>query len=263
MKKFIVLLLTVAMTLTLTACAPIDYKKATQAFDDCDYATAYSMFSKLEDYKDSKDYAEEAYDKLLVEKVVGEWTSDEIDATAAFMSGFNEGMPDFGVDPTEYFNNITFKIRMDCSLKEDGTITLGPNSDSLHASIEGLKDVVCNDLILFLQDILTLQAEESGVTLQQVFEILGAENIEELIEMSLGMSIDKYFDEAIASSAMEFENLESEGKYSVRHGKIIITADDGTSDNGDYDLDADTITFSGRGASEVEKSMYPMVFKRK
>ena len=55
MKRFIVLLSAVILCLTLAGCSGSQYKKATELYEQGNYAEAGEIFSKLGDYGDSAD----------------------------------------------------------------------------------------------------------------------------------------------------------------------------------------------------------------
>ena len=53
MKKFIALLLTFLLVISLTGCKGSDYKQAMELYANDDYAAALAIFTELGDYKDS------------------------------------------------------------------------------------------------------------------------------------------------------------------------------------------------------------------
>lgn len=59
MKRFIVLLSAVILCLILAGCSGSQYKKATELYEQGNYAEAGEIFSKLGNYEDSADKANE------------------------------------------------------------------------------------------------------------------------------------------------------------------------------------------------------------
>ena len=59
MKRFIVLLSAVILCLTLAGCSGSQYKKPTELYEQGNYAEAGEIFSKLGNYEDSADKANE------------------------------------------------------------------------------------------------------------------------------------------------------------------------------------------------------------
>ena len=59
MKRFIVLFSAVILCLTLAGCSGSQYKKATELYEQGNYAEAGEIFSKLGNYEDSADKANE------------------------------------------------------------------------------------------------------------------------------------------------------------------------------------------------------------
>lgn len=57
MKRFIVLLSAMILCLTLAGCSGSQYKKATELYEQGNYAEAGEIFSKLGNYEDSADKA--------------------------------------------------------------------------------------------------------------------------------------------------------------------------------------------------------------
>ena len=82
MKRFIVLLSAVILCLTLAGCSGSQYKKATELYEQGNYAEAGEIFSKLGDYGDSADKVKFC-DYKKAEKLLAD---DDYDAAKAIFS---------------------------------------------------------------------------------------------------------------------------------------------------------------------------------
>ena len=112
----------------------------------------------------------------------------------------------------------------------------------------------------YLETELEKLANENGMTLDEVISVLGCSNIDEAIESSLGgQSLAEYCDGVFAESDIQdilAEGTES-GTYSVKSGKILLSADDAAISLIEYDEKSDTVSLTESGFDE------PFIFTRR
>ena len=86
MKKWISLLLALCLCLSLCACSSGDYKKATNAYTQGDYAAAALLFEQLGDYKDSAELLKDCRYQQALQRIADE----EYDEALALLEPLGE-----------------------------------------------------------------------------------------------------------------------------------------------------------------------------
>ena len=298
MKKLIAIALALALVLSLAGCDASDYKKAVSNMDAGDYATASAAFKALGDYKDSAGLAKEcdyslakadydagdyasasaafkalgdykdsagllvkANDAITTKALVGSWETDATDVSDIILSSVLAAGGDDLADALSYCNFGSFELKLDMTIKEDGTYSASVNQDSFNSAMNGYLDTLKAGLKDYYVAAIEANLASQGYTLEDAYAELGVSDVDGLIKASLGMSYDELFD---ALGYQEFlsalsDNLSYDGEYTVENGALTFKSDGGD-EVGTYDAAADTITLTG--TEDGSSDLYPQVFHR-
>ena len=192
-------------------------------------------------------------DDTMKKNITGSWACRGIDVTDMILEGMLEGVSG-DAEAEEFISNmnvgvLTVDYLLD--IREDGTFVL-----SIDPSSAAMADV----MYTYLETELEKLANENGMTLDEVISVLGCSNIDEAIESSLGgQSLAEYCDGVFAESDIQdilAEGTES-GTYSVKSGKILLSADDAAISLIEYDEKSDTVSLTESGFDE------PFIFTRR
>ena len=113
MKKFIALLLTFLLVISLTGCKGSDYKQAMELYANDDYAAALAIFTELGDYKDSAESLKECYYQRAL-RLVAEQQYDAAEEIFAMLGNYK--------DSANYANGIGLYVFMNY-ISEHGRLT--------------------------------------------------------------------------------------------------------------------------------------------
>lgn len=145
-------------------------------------------------------------------------------------------------------------------IREDGTFVLSIDPSSAGKLADQLSAAMADVMYAYLETELEKLANENGMTLDEAISVLGCSNIDEAIESSLGgQSLAEYCDGVFAESDIQdilAEGTES-GTYSVKSGKILLSADDAAISLIEYDEKSDTVSLTESGFDE------PFIFTRR
>ena len=145
-------------------------------------------------------------------------------------------------------------------IREDGTFVLSIDPSSAGKLADQFSAAMADVMYTYLETELEKLANENGMTLDEVISVLGCSNIDEAIESSLGgQSLAEYCDGVFAESDIQdilAEGTES-GTYSVKSGKILLSADDAAISLIEYDEKSDTVSLTESGFDE------PFIFTRR
>lgn len=142
--------------------------------------------------------------------LVGDWQ-----ATMEMADTLNDS---FGADPTmsEYIHIDSFAVKLDLSLRDDGTCSLAVNEDSVTEAFDGIKGT--------LKDGLTAYLDANGMSA----DVLAAN----------GMDIDSYMDEMISPEMISqaVSSASVSGNYAAQDGKLYFLGEGETKpgDNSGY-----------------------------
>ena len=199
-------------------------------------------------------------DDTLKKNITGSWACRGIDVTDMILEGMLEGVSG-DAEAEEFISNmnvgvLTVDYLLD--IREDGTFVLSIDPSSAGKLADQFSAAMADVMYTYLETELEKLANENGMTLEEV--ILGCSNIDEAIESSLGgQSLAEYCDGVFAESDIQdilAEGTES-GTYSVKSGKILLSADDAAISLIEYDEKSDTVSLTESGFDE------PFIFTRR
>lgn len=113
MKKILVLALVCVLVFSLCGCDSSDYKKATKAYENGDYAMAREMFEDLGDYKDSKQKAKECLELEIDETLQGTWRVTESAYTLTYKFKDGRFEAEMSIAGASISNEGTYRIDVD------------------------------------------------------------------------------------------------------------------------------------------------------
>lgn len=181
------------------------------------------------------------------ETLTGTWT-----ATIEMADALNQELT--AGDPTmaEYLSVESFALPLVLELKEDGTYSMGVDTEAMTATMEKLVDELSVGMKEYLGAVLGIEGD--------VDEALAA----------MGISMDELIDELKNEIMNEdaYAEFASEGNYKAEDGKLHLS--DGLDNEIDpevyntYELDGDTLTLDAGTEAEEDYAefMFPMTLKR-
>ena len=201
-------------------------------------------------------------DDTLKKNITGSWACRGIDVTDMILEGMLEGVSG-DAEAEEFISNmnvgvLTVDYLLD--IREDGTFVLSIDPSSAGKLADQFSAAMADVMYTYLETELEKLANENGMTLDEVISVLGCSNIDEAIESSLGgQSLAEYCDGVFAESDIQdilAEGTES-GTYSVKSGKILLSAADAAISLIEYDEKSDTVSLTESGFDE------PFIFTRR
>lgn len=201
-------------------------------------------------------------DDTLKKNITGSWACRGIDVTDMILEGMLEGVSgDAEVEALISNLNVgllTVDYLLD--IREDGTFVLSVDQSSAGKMADQLSDAMADVMYTYIEAELEKLANENGTTLDALMSALGCSSMDEVIESSLGgQSLAEYCDGVFAESDIQdilAEGTES-GTYSVKSGKILLSADDAAISLIEYDEKSDTVSLTESGFDE------PFIFTRR
>ena len=191
-------------------------------------------------------------DDTLKKNITGSWACRGIDVTDMILEGMLEGISNMNVGV------LTVDYLLD--IREDGTFVLSIDPSSAGKLADQFSAAMADVMYTYLETELEKLANENGMTLDEVISVLGCSNIDEAIESSLGgQSLAEYCDGVFAESDIQDILAEGteRGTYSVKSGKILLSADDAAISLIEYDEKSDTVSLTESGFDE------PFIFTRR
>ena len=232
----------------------LDYRKAVELYAEENWAEAKPLFEALGDYEKSADYLKKIEDKLLAEKIVGRWKTEEIDMTDIFVGYIKEelvaaGYPEINFDNIEPLSYSAYYI-----FEDYGVVKTEIVEDSFPKFFESVLKLYVDAMVFTTEQDLVALAEEYGITLEEVYASLEVADAREYLEVSLGMSIEDFIGLVFNEEALDAILYESivNGAWYLRDGMIYMVAGHEI-EKAEYDPDSDTITVL---ELEVDDSAY-------
>ena len=142
-------------------------------------------------------------------QLVGTWTTTPID----FTDSINEQLgATLSEDTLEYFRVGSFSYCLTFTFTPEGYFSMQPDSDSVDASIDGIKE----DFAAGVAKMYTDLAESQGAKVEDVVDAIGYESLDALVEYTL--------------TAFDFDQikfninapLNVSGNYDVVEGRVVL-----------------------------------------
>lgn len=194
-------------------------------------------------------------DDTLKKNITGSWACRGIDVTDSVLEGMHEGVSS-DTEAEEIINSIdvgVLTVDYLLDIREDGTFVMTVDQSSADRLIEQFSTAISDTLYAYLEGTLEKLAEENGMTLDEVMSVLGCSSMDEVIEKSMdGLTMKEYVDQFFTESDMQsiFAEGTESGTYSVKSGKILLSADDSAISLIEYDEKSDTISLTESGFDE-------------
>lgn len=225
-----------------------DYSLAKKAFDSGDYETAASGFKALGDYKDSADCHNQAAEKQIVKKIIGTWTTGDIDMSTKLKAYFrNSGAGEL----LDYCDFPAFNIYYQIQFNEDNTYSVSMDLEKFKTDFRQMATVLKEGFNSYLEKEL------------KNYSFLGIKNIDDLFKLAYNMSFDEFFD---FYTSQLYELVETEGfekgTYQIDGKEIRFSFDDLSAD-GKYDIADDTFTMINHDTLAIgDIKLCPMTFTK-
>lgn len=218
------------------------YRIASALLDSCDYTGAMDAFAKLGDYRDSKARAAAASDAYLTQALFGSWTSDLVDESDIFLSE-DLFSGEEGEEMKPYFHFEPFVNRYELSLPEDGSYTLSVDTDVFAGSADAMLKSMREGFHTYFTESMKQALTADGLSLEDAYKVFGVDNMDGVIEASLGMPLDAFIDLAFPRDSLLAlaENSDETGTLSVENG-IVLLKNELEEISGAYDPATDTLT---------------------
>lgn len=202
---------------------------------------------------------------------VGTWTS-EVEVTDSFKSGISQqDLSDAfgGIDTAAYLDLDDLKIPempVVLKLKDDDTFVLGIDESFAGDVCDAVaKWITDSDMEGIVTEILKVTFEANGLTMEEAMEAYGAGSVSELIEMSLGMTLEEYSDSFSKDfskgmdGVLDFSAYESSGTWKYSSGKVVLSSNKG---GGELIFNEDLYTLTMPSTGE-DDPVGTLVFLRK
>lgn len=196
---------------------------------------------------------------LSVQSMAGVWVTNKIDATDAFMQGFNSSAAEY----SEYFKIDKFEIALRMELKEDGTYVMTMDPDTMTEAIEKLSVALKAGMGQYLEDSFRELADQNGMSYENLLSAYGVDSAAELLTKSTGQSLDELVDGLFDDLLVQMdETINESGEFRVDGNSVIITIS-GTEEVCYYDKANDTFIIEDNGNRGDSAFLFPMTFYRK
>ena len=278
MKRILSIFLALAMVFSLAGCTASDYKAAVKTMESGDYTAASAAFKALGDYEDSAalaqqcdyllavalfdaeryaeaipafealggyegsaDYVIQAKDRILADKLVGNWTytMELTDMMDAFVD-----IEDLELPPLEMVMALDIDENLNYTMYVDAEQT----GQRIQNFIDGFGVV--------LLDMLRAELAPYNLTLEDALPQLGVSSEEELLETLLadsGLTVDILMAEMPAAES---------GTLEIANEVIQVISEDITYDAG-YNGETDTLTVTETVSLSGFDMEYTFEFTRK
>lgn len=147
----------------------------------------------------------------------------------------------------------TLTMTMVMTMNKDRTFTLEVDGEAFVASFQAYIEKMVDALV-------QMTCDSTGMTV---------EDLDAVMQEQYGMSTAEYYSELFASELneedmlKEMEGADSNGTYSVKDGKLVMTDEDGVTEEVAYTLEGDTLTLDYDGVEIVDGyTMDTVVFKK-
>ena len=222
----------------------LDYRNAVELYAEENYAEAKTLFEALGDYEKSKEYLAKIEDKLLADKIVGRWKTEEIDMTNIFVGYIKEELAAAGYPEIDFDDNIeTLSYSAYYIFEDYGVVKTEIVEDSFSKFFESVLKLYIDAMVFTTEQELIAVAEEYGITLDEVYASLEVKDAKEYLEQTLGMSIEEFIGLVFDEETLEAILYESvvNGAWYMRDDVIYMVAGHEI-EKAEYDPDSDTIT---------------------
>ena len=224
-----------------------EYQVAKAAYDSGEYETALPLLNAIADYKDSSALAKKAEDFMLKEKLVGSWTASEYDVTEDFLKGLTSTIQSTeGQDAMKYFDFGKLTLSVSLELFDKGTFVMGVDESSFGAMIDSVQASLKTGLRAYFEATVQQLAEESEVTVEELYAFYGAGSFEEFFTIYYSMDFDSYIEACYPRDALVALNVfnSTTGVFTVENGAVSMSVGAETA-KVKYDSEADTISLNG------------------
>lgn len=250
----------------------LDYDKAIELYAKGRYAEAKKIFAALGTYENSAEYLRKAEDKLMAEKIVGRWKTEEVDMTDIILAYVKESLAMAGYEDVEIGETEAFTVSAYYEFEEFGLVTEELDEESVNVIVGATVKMVKDFMVELTAQELVAAAEFYGVSLEDVLAGFGVSSVEEYLDVSMGMSFDEYLSSIFNEEIMDalYYSARVSGAWYVKDGELYVVVTDET-EKGDYDADKDIITMlecevSGENAElasgEEFELLYPYTMSR-
>lgn len=205
-----------------------DYLAASAMFAAGDFNSAALAFDALGDFDDSAKMASRSRDKALADRLVGIWSTAPQDVTEYLVTYFADAAVFSNATLEEFFPFEEYYTAFLLTLSKDGTFTYAPDYMLYDETLDSFIDSAGKGLREYYITAAEQSFEEQGFSHEEAYDFLGVDDMDGVIEMFLGMSLEKRLDDLIPKAsliAME-EAKELSGTYTVSNGNLVLTVDD-------------------------------------
>ena len=245
----------------------IDYRNAIELYASENYEEAAALFETLGEYEKSGEYLKkievrlaEQEEKLLAEKIVGRWETEEVDMTDMFKGVFMEQMAALGYEGVEPEGVDKVTLIQWYSFEEYGVVRVGFTEDSFAAFLASLAEIMKSTMLSVTEQELIAVAEENAVTFDDLLIALEVSSVQEYLEFALGMSLDELFEAIFGGDILSAESTEVSGVWFIRDGKLNAIVGE-EHEEAEYDMEKDTITMLSNSMEEYNY-LYPYSLTR-
>lgn len=208
----------------VTAC---DYALARSAYDAGEYEKAAALFAALGDYQDSAAMAVQSGDRALAEKLLGDWTSNELDVTAFITEALYTAIDD--EESTKALLDCmdlgTLTLKYSLEFTDKGTFIISADNGSAAALIDTFYTAFTDGLVMYLEKEIQQDADTNGYSVEELLQAYGCTTVRELIDAMLEMSLDDFMAEILSKESIQelIDESTVNGVYSVENGEIALT----------------------------------------
>lgn len=210
-----------------------DYNLAMNAYEAEEYQQALEIFQTLNGYSNSERYITECEAAILVASLEGQWESDEVDLTPYVLTLLAESDEDLADLLSE--RGPLAGMTVFITFGEAGFCTQGGTYGDLDNLMETMEDIVRAYCLAEIEAALA----EDNYTLQDLYDEMGTDDLDEIYLQLFGYSIDDLMDayalDEILDSVMD--SLTMDCTYVIKDGDIYCN-----SDVFHYDAETDTLT---------------------
>ena len=245
----------------------IDYRNAIELYAAENYDEAAALFETLGEYEKSGEYLKkievrlaEQEEKLLAEKIVGRWETEEVDMTDMFKGVFMEEMAALGYEGVEPDGVDKVTLVQWYSFEEYGVVRVGFTEESFADFLASLAEIMKSTMLSVTEQELIAVAEENAVTFDDLLAALEVSSVQEYLEYALGMSLDELFEAIFGGDILSAESTEVSGVWFIRDGKLNAIVGE-EHEEAEYDMEKDTITMLSNSMEEYSH-LYPYSLTR-
>ena len=218
---------------------------------------ALVIYDELGDYEDCLKKAKQLHFALEAGELFGIWTV-EADNTDEFLASMDESS---GMELSPYFSDMKLIFNTSLEIKNDGTATVSVDADDLANFLDEMESKMQVAMLDVFRKSVEAELAGTGYGWNDLLRELGATDVKEVWQASVGMSIEEFVAAFRESMEESLSEVTANGTASLEEGRLVLQFNEVSSEL-NYEVKDDTLTFLSYVGEELFGTGYPVTFTR-